>query len=44
MESTGGYENQTVEILVEAGLKVSLVNPLYIKNFAKSGGAKAKTV
>jgi len=43
IESTGGYENQAVEVLINAGLKVSLVNPLYVKNFAKSGGSKAKT-
>lgn len=43
MESTGGYENDAIDIFVNAGLKVSLVNPLYIKNFAKSGGSKAKT-
>lgn len=43
MEATGGYENQAIEILINGGLKVSLVNPLYIKNFAKSGGSKAKT-
>ena len=30
-------------MLSSAGLKVSLVNPLYIKSFGKSGGSKAKT-
>jgi transposase len=43
VESTGGYENLLVEILSGKGLKVARVNPLYIKNFAKSGGSKAKT-
>lgn len=43
VESTGGYENLAVEILSGKGLKVAQVNPLYIKNFARSGGSKAKT-
>lgn len=43
MESTGGYEKQLVKALVKAGIKTAVVNPKLIKDFAKSGGARAKT-
>lgn len=43
LESTGSYEVLSLELLSNAGLKVSLVNPFYVKSFAKSGGLKAKT-
>ena len=43
MESTGGYEKKLVKELVKAGVKTSLVNPKLIKDFGKSGGARAKT-
>lgn len=43
MESTGGYEKELVKTLVNAGIKTSVVNPKLIKDFAKSGGARAKT-
>lgn len=43
MESTGGYEKDLVNTLVKSGLKTAVVNPKLIKNFARSGGARAKT-
>lgn len=43
MESTGGYERQLVRELVKSGVKTSVVNPKLIKDFGRSGGARAKT-
>lgn len=43
MESTGGYEKDLVNTLVKSGLKTSVVNPKLIKDFSRSGGARAKT-
>ena len=43
MESTGGYEKELVKTLVKAGIKTSVVNPKLIKDFSRSGGARAKT-
>lgn len=43
MESTGGYEKELVKALVESKLKVSVINPKLIKDFSRSGGARAKT-
>lgn len=43
MESTGVYQKDLVKTLVKAGLKTSVVNPKLIKDFARSGGARAKT-
>ena len=43
MESTGGYEKELVKALVKSKLKVSVINPKLIKDFSRSGGARAKT-
>jgi transposase len=43
MEATGSYHKDLVKTLVKAGLKTSVVNPKLIKNFSRSGGARAKT-
>ena len=43
LESTGGYEKELVKALVESKLKVSVINPKLIKDFSRSGGARAKT-
>ena len=38
MEATGGYEHLLVELLWEAEIPCSVVNPLQIRNFAKGCG------
>jgi transposase len=43
MESSGGYENKLAITLLKAGVKTAVVNPLLIKNYGKSFGARAKT-
>jgi transposase len=43
MESTGGYEKLAARSLAESGFKVSIVNPRFIRDFAKSHGTLAKT-
>lgn len=42
LEATGGYEQRLVKALHESGIAVSVVNPRYTKNFAKSLGRNAK--
>ena len=43
MEATGGYEKQVAQSLQKMGLGVSVVNPRYIRDFAKALGKLAKT-
>jgi len=43
MEATGGYEAEAALALGLAGLKVCVVNPLWVRNFAKADGQFAKT-
>ena len=42
-EATGGYEAAVVNALHRADIKVSVVNPLRVRFFAKSNGLLAKT-
>lgn len=42
IESSGGYEAATWKALEEAGIAVALVNPLHVRNFARSSGQYAK--
>jgi transposase len=43
MEATGGYERPVAQALWEAGRVVSVVNPMRVREFAKSQGILAKT-
>lgn len=43
LESTGGYENNLIELLQRAKLRVARVNPRQMRDFAKSQGILAKT-
>lgn len=43
VEATGGYERALVEACVEAELPVIVVQPMHIRQFAKSQGILAKT-
>ncbi len=43
MEATGGFEEPLAVWLYEQGVRVSVINPLLVKNFAKSLGLRAKT-
>jgi len=43
MEATGGYEQPVVQALWAAGMAVSVVNPMRVREFAKSQGILAKT-
>ncbi len=42
MEATGGYETAVATALVAAGLRVAVVNPRQIRDFAKATGRLAK--
>ena len=42
MEATGGYETAAATALVGAGLRVAVVNPRQIRDFAKATGRLAK--
>jgi len=42
-EATGGYERAVVQALHEASIKVSVINPSRVRDFAKSDGLLAKT-
>ena len=42
MEATGGYETAVATALVGAGLRVAVVNPRQIRDFAKASGAVKK--
>ena len=43
MESTGGYERAAARRSLEAGLRVAIVNPRRVRDFAKAAGILAKT-
>ena len=43
MEATGGYEAEAALTLRLAGMKVCVVNPVRVRNFAKADGQLAKT-
>ena len=43
MEATGGYEKLVAQSLTKSGLRVSVVNPRQIRDFAKAMGKLAKT-
>jgi transposase len=42
IEASGGYEEAVWAALDEAGVPVAVVNPLYVRRFAQSGGQHAK--
>jgi transposase len=42
-EATGGYERPIVALLHAAGIKVSVLNPARVRNFARAKGLLAKT-
>lgn len=42
MEATGHYSEGIADFLIEKGIKVSVVNPLQVKNFAKASLARNK--
>jgi transposase len=42
MEATGGYETAVATAMVGAGLRVAVVNPRQIRDFAKASGRLAK--
>ena len=43
MEATGGYETAVATALVGSGLRVAVVNPRQVRDFAKATGRLAKT-
>jgi transposase len=43
VEATGGYERPVVQALWDVGIMVSVVNPMRVREFAKSQGILAKT-
>jgi transposase len=43
LEATGGYEHQLVAELVNNQLPVAVVNPRWVRNFARASGQLAKT-
>ena len=43
MEATGGYERLSAKALQEAGIKLAVMNPWQVRNFAKGLGLRAKT-
>jgi transposase len=43
VESTGGVERDLISALLDAGLKVAMVNPKNVRDFAKGLGILAKT-
>lgn len=43
MEASGGYERLAHRLLSETGIKVAIVNPKRVRDFAKSMGQRAKT-
>lgn len=42
MEATGGYETQAASAIAGAGLKLAVVNPRQVRDFAKATGRLAK--
>jgi transposase len=43
MEATGGYETQAASAIAGAGLKLAVVNPRQVRDFAKATGRLAKS-
>jgi transposase len=43
LEATGGYEHQVVARLIDETLPVVVVNPRWVRNFARASGQLAKT-
>lgn len=43
MEATGGYESSVATALLAAGLRVAVVNPRQVRDFARATGRLAKT-
>jgi transposase len=43
VEATGGYEHQVVARLIDEQLPVVVVNPRWVRNFARASGELAKT-
>ena len=43
LEATGGCESLAVAILAEAGLRIVIINPRQVRDFAKAAGKLAKT-
>lgn len=43
LEASGGYEAETVQVLVLAGLRAAVINPRQARDFAKAMGTLAKT-
>ena len=43
MEATGAYWEELAEFLVDAGLEVSVVNPVLIRKYSESLGERSKT-
>ena len=43
VEATGGYEKRLAAVLIDAGLKVAIINPRQVRDFARSLGKLAKT-
>jgi transposase len=43
IEATGGYQHQAVAVLVDHQFRVAVVNPRWIRDFARSIGQLAKT-
>jgi len=43
LEATGGYESLSAATLAAAGYRVAVVNPRFVRDFAKAGGRLAKT-
>jgi transposase len=43
LEATGGYERLAHELLTQAGIAVSIVNPAQVRQMARGMGRKAKT-
>jgi transposase len=43
MEATGGYEKPLARALAEAGIRIAVINPRQIRDFARSVGKLSKT-
>jgi transposase len=43
LEATGGYEKGVADFLRKAGIKVWIIDPRRIRQFARAGGRRAKT-
>lgn len=43
VEATGGYETELASVLVGAGIRIAVVNPKHVRDFARAFGILAKT-